>query len=395
MAGKEALARANRAKNDEFYTQLVDVEAELRHYRDQFRDKVVFCNCDDPYESNFFKFFAMNFNHLGLKKLITTCYTGSPITGEQLSLLDIEGMSEDTLEKQAYQVQITEVPDANNDGAIDLSDVEYLLKNERNVLTLLTGDGDFRSAECIALLDEADIVVTNPPFSLFREYIAELVKSGKQFLVLGNQNAITYSDVFKLVKEDRLWLGYENGGEKWFRVPDDYDHTTTESRIRVKDGVRYLSMGNIAWFTNLDTTKRHDTITLYKRYSPDEYPRYDNYDAIEVGRYTDIPYDFDGAVGVPITFLDKYNPDQFEILGLTSGRDEFEARPTKRYVNARQLKPDGTESNGGKVNTGPALLVALRPTNGTVYGADGVNGYLLRTYMRIIVRNRTPGKAPG
>jgi len=395
MAGKEALARANRAKNDEFYTQLVDVEAELRHYRDQFRDKVVFCNCDDPYESNFFKFFAMNFNHLGLKKLITTCYTGSPITGEQLSLLDIEGMSEDTPEKQAYQVQITEVPDANNDGAIDLSDVEYLLKNERNVLTLLTGDGDFRSAECIALLDEADIVVTNPPFSLFREYIAELVKSGKQFLVLGNQNAITYSDVFKLVKEDRLWLGYENGGEKWFRVPDDYDHTTTESRIRVKDGVRYLSMGNIAWFTNLDTTKRHDTITLYKRYSPDEYPRYDNYDAIEVGRYTDIPYDFDGAVGVPITFLDKYNPDQFEILGLTSGRDEFEARPTKRYVNARQLKPDGTESNGGKVNTGPALLVALRPTNGTVYGADGVNGYLLRTYMRIIVRNRTPGKAPG
>lgn len=393
MAGKEALVRANRAKNDEFYTQLVDVEAELRHYRDQFRGKVVFCNCDDPYESCFFKFFAMNFNYLGLKKLITTGYTGSPITGEQLSLLDIDGMPEDTQDKAAYRVEITEVPDANNDGAIDLSDVEYLMKNERNVLTLLGGDGDFRSAECITLLEEADIVVTNPPFSLFREYIAQLVAHGKKFIILGNQNAITYNEIFKLIKENRLWLGYDNGGRKWFRVPGDYDHTTTKSRIKVEDGVRYLSMGNIDWFTNLDTTKRHDTITLYKRYSPEEYPRYDNYDAIEVGRYTDIPYDFDGAMGVPITFLDKYNPDQFEILGWTRGRDEFEARPTKRYVNARQIKPDGTESNGGKVNTGPTLLVARRPTMGTMYVADGVDGYLVQTYMRIIVRNRTPEKA--
>lgn len=395
MAGKAALARANRAKNDEFYTQLADIEAELRHYRDQFRGKVVFCNCDDPYESNFFKYFAMNFNHLGLKKLITTSYTGSPITGHQLPMFDIEGMPRDVPEKPAYRVEITEVPDANNDGAIDLSDVEYLLKkNERNVLTLLAGDGDFRSAECIALLDEADIVVTNPPFSLFRKYVGQLVEHGKHFLILGNQNAITYSEIFKLIREDRLWLGYDNYGEKWFRVPEDYAHTTTESRIRVENGVRYLSMGNMVWFTNLDTTKRHDMITLYKRYSPGEYPRYDNYDAIEVGRYTDIPYDFDGAMGVPITFLDKYNPDQFDILGWTRGRDEFEAWPTKRYVNARQIKPDGTESNGGKVNTGPTLLVDRRPTKGTVYVADGVDGYLMQTYMRIIVRNRTPGKAP-
>jgi hypothetical protein len=388
MAGKEALIRANRAKNDEFYTQLVDVEAELRHYRDQFRGKVVFCNCDDPYESNFFKFFAMNFNRLGLKKLITTSYTGSPITGEQLSLVDIQGIPEDTPEKPAYRVEITEVPDANNDGAIDLSDVEYLLKNERNVLTLLDGDGDFRSAEGIALLNEADIVVTNPPFSLFREFVVQLVEHGKQFLILGNQNAITYSEIFKLIKEDRLWLGYDNYGEKWFRVPDDYVHTTTSSRIKVEGGVRYLSMGNVVWFTNIDTTKRHDTVTLYKRYSPDEYPRYDNYDAIEVGRYTDVPYDYEGAMGVPITFLDKYNPDQFEILGWTRGRDEFEARPTKRYVNARQIKPDGTESNGGKVNTGPTLLLTQRPAKGTVYVADGVDGYLVQTYMRILVRLR-------
>lgn len=393
MAGKEALVRANRAKNDEFYTQLVDIEAELRHYRDQFRGKVVLCNCDDPYESSFFKFFAMNFNYLGLKKLITTSYTGSPITGEQLSLLDVKGLPESTTVKPAYRVEITHVPDANHDGAIDLFDVEYLVKNERNVLTLLAGDGDFRSAECISLLKEADIVVTNPPFSLFREYIAQLVEHGKHFLILGNQNAITYSEIFKLIKEDRLWLGYDNSGEKWFRVPDDYDHTTTKSRIKVEGGIRYLSMGNIAWFTNLDTAKRHDTITLYKRYSPDEYQRYDNYDAIEVGRYTDIPYDFDGAMGVPITFLDKYSPDQFEILGWTRGRDEFQAWPTKRYVNPRQVKPDGTESNGGKVNTGPTLLVTGRPTSGTMYVADGVDGYLVQTYMRIIVRNRNPAKA--
>lgn len=393
MPGNETFARAIRAKNDEFYTQLVDVEAELRHYRDQFRGKVVFCNCDDPYESNFFKFFAMNFNHLGLKKLITTSYVGSPITGEQLSLFNVDGMPKDVPEKAAYRVEITEVPDANRDGAIDLSDVEYLLKNEHNVLTLLAGNGDFRSDECLALLDESDIVVTNPPFSLFREYVGQLVRHGKQFLILGNQNAITYPETFRLIKENRLWLGYDNSGEKWFRVPTHYDHTITESRIKVEDGVRYLSFGNMGWFTNLDTTKRHDTVTLYKRYSPAEYPTYDNYDAIEVSRYTDIPYDFDGAMGVPITFLDKYNPDQFEILGWTRGRAEFEARPTKRYVNARQINPDGTESNGGKINTGAALLVAQRPPTGTAYVADGVDGYLVQTYRRMIVRNRTPGRA--
>ena len=237
MAGNEALARASRAKNDEFYTQLADIEAELRHYRDQFRGKVVFCNCDDPYESNFFKYFAMNFNYLGLKKLITTAYTGSPITGEQLSLLDIAGMPKGVPERPAYRVEITEVPDVNNDGAIDLFDVEYLLKkNERNVLTLLAGNGDFRSAECIAPMDEADIVVTNPPFSLFRQYVGQLVQHGKQFLILANQNAITYGEIFKLIKEDRLWLGYDNGGEKWFRVPDAYDHTTDKSKIKVGEG---------------------------------------------------------------------------------------------------------------------------------------------------------------
>jgi hypothetical protein len=394
MAGKEALVRANRAKLDEFYTQLADIEAELRHYREQFRGKVVLCNCDDPYESNFFKYFAMNFRHLGLKKLIATSYSGSPITGEQLTLLDVVGIPKNTPKKPAYRVEITEVHDANNDGAVDLSDIELLLKNERNVVSLLAEGGDFRSAECIALLEEADIVVTNPPFSLFRKYVGQLVEHDKKFLILGSQNAITYSEIFNLIKEDRLWLGYHNGGEKWFRVPDSYNHTTDKSKIRVEDGVRYLAMKNMAWFTNLDTPKRHDVMTLYKRYTPEECPRYDNYDAIEVGRYMDIPSDFTGAMGVPITFLDKYNPEQFEILGWTRGRDEFEARPTKRYVNARQINPDGTVSSGGKVNTGAALLVAQRPATGTAYAADGVEGYLVQPFMRIIVRNRTPEQAP-
>jgi hypothetical protein len=391
VPGKEALARANRAKQDEFYTQLVDVESELRHYRDQFRGKVVLCNCDDPYESNFFKYFAMNFNYLGLKKLITTSYAGSPITGEQLSLWDVDGMAQDTPKKAAYRVEISEVPDANKDGAIDLQDVEYLLKNERNILTLLAGDGDFRSRECIELLDEADIVVTNPPFSLFREYVAQLVEREKKFLIIGNTNALTYTAIFKLIKEDKLRTGYTNFNVgMFFNVPDDW-----EQYHHLDDGGRKVARVSAAcWFTNLDVEKHREHITLYKRYSPDEYPHYDNYDAIEVSRYTDMPYDYEGAMGVPITFVDKYNPDQFEILGMTSGRHEFEARPTKRYSNAVQIQPDGRESNGGKVNTGPALLVAQPPAKATVYVADDVDGYLVRTYMRIVVRNRFPGKAP-
>jgi hypothetical protein len=321
MAGKEALARANRAKNDEFYTQLVDIEAELRHYRDQFRGKSVLCNCDDPFESNFFKYFAMNFNHLGLKRLTAVAYSGSPITGEQLPLLDLPGVPKGTEARPAHKLVINQVPDANGDGAIDLSDVEYLLRHDANVMSLLTEGGDFRSAECVALLDEADIVVTNPPFSLFREYVAQLVGHGKQFLILGNLNAITYKEIYSLIRDGQLWLGHRTGGEKWFRVPSTYDHTTDKSKIKVEDGVRYLAMKNMAWFTNLDTTKRHETLTLYKRYTPEEYPRYDNSDAVEVGTYMDIPLDYKGVMGLPITFLDKYNPDQFEIVGFRKGDD--------------------------------------------------------------------------
>lgn len=309
------LHKANQAKKDEFYTQLVDIENELRHYKEQFRGKVVYCNCDDPFESNFFKYFANSFNALKLKKLITTSYVPSPITGNQLPLLSIEGLKPEG--KEPFRIEINEVSDNNADGAIDLADVEWLLKNNANTAKPINGNGDFRSKECIELLKEADIVCTNPPFSLFREYIAQLVEYNKKFLILGDQNAITYKETFKLIKENKLWFGYDNNGTKWFQVPENYD-IPTESRKKVVDGIKYFSMGRIMWYTNLDTTKRHEKMTLYKKYTPAEYPKYDNYDAIEVSKVSDIPMDYSGAMGVPITFVDKYNPDQFEILGIAN-----------------------------------------------------------------------------
>lgn len=342
----QTLQKAKKAQNDEFYTQLSDIENELRHYKDHFKDKVVFCNCDDPYESNFFKYFAMNFNYLGLKKLIATCYSGSPIANEQLSLLDvvsIRNINNDN--KQAYKIEITKVQDENADGAIDLSDVEYLLKNGANALILLSGDGDFRSPECVELLKEADIVVTNPPFSLFREYIAQLMEYNKRFLIIGGQNAITYKEVFKFIITNDIWLGVDNGGTKWFRVPEHYD-IKTESRIKIENGVKYFSMGSIMWFTNLDHSKRHEKITLYRQYTPMEYPHYENYDAVEVSKVADIPYDYSGIMGVPITFLDKYNPDQFQILGMCENLDLYGLK-TKVY-NAQECRDRYYELFGKK-----------------------------------------------
>lgn len=318
MAGNASLNKANKAKNDEFYTQLADIEAELKHYRKHFKDKVVFCNCDDPFESNFFKYFAMNFNYLGLKKLIATCYTGSPIIGEkfeQLSLFDILTSEANTPKKFPYKIEITEVVDINGDGAVDLTDVEYLLRNKNNVLTLLEDDGDFRSTECVEILKQADIVATNPPFSLFREYIAQLMTYEKKFIVIGNQNAVTYKEIFPLLKENKMWLGYHSG-DMAFTVPEYYEERETRFWID-ETGQKWRSFGNICWFTNLDHKKRHEELELYKKYTPENFPEYDNYDAINVDKVSDIPEDYFEPMGVPITFIDKYNPAQFEIIGCT------------------------------------------------------------------------------
>ena len=319
---------AKKAKKDEFYTQLVDIEKELKHYKSQFRGKVVYCNCDDPFESNFFKYFAANFNALGLKKLITTSYVKSPIAGGQLPLFEVEGLKPSG--KEPFKIEIREVPDADGDGAINLDDVKYLLKHDKNTATPLHGNGDFRSEECVEFLKDADIVVTNPPFSLFREYISQLVEHGKKFLIIGNINAITYKEVFPLIKSNKLWLGASiHSGDREFRVPEDYPLEAAGSRVD-NEGNKYIRVKGVRWFTNMDYEERHDSIVLYKRYSPTEYPKYDRYDAINVDKTADIPMDYDGAMGVPITFLDKYNPSQFEIISSNDIRLD-EAVPFKDH----------------------------------------------------------------
>ena len=358
MANKN-LNAAKVAKKDEFYTQLSDIERELQHYWQHFRDKVVLCNCDDPYESNFFKYFALRFNQLGLKKLICTCYNGSPVQGQEL-LLHFDGFDDEPT-KIAYKVEITEVKDMNGDGAVDLSDVRYLLQNDKNVMSTLK-TGDFRSKECIELLKEADIVVTNPPFSLFREYIGQLMEFQKKFVIVGHQNAITYKEVFPLLRNNEVWLGYGfKGAAAHFYSPyDDIasagDHK--ENMIRVS---------GVNWFTNLEIPKRNEELDLVCRYSEDEYPKYDNYDAIEVSKTADIPSDYSGVMGVPITFLDKYCPTQFELLGITDRGNEYGIK-TKEYTPMDSPKY-------GDLNRRGAIMV---------------NGVLKSTYARVLIRNKHP-----
>ena len=306
MANKR-LNAAKVAKKDEFYTQLSDIERELQHYWQHFRDKVVLCNCDDPYESNFFKYFALRFNQLGLKKLICTCYNGSPVTGNEL-MLHFEGFDDDEPKKIAYKVEITEVKDENGDGAVDLSDVQYLLQNDKNVLSVLQ-TGDFRSQECIKLLKEADIVVTNPPFSLFREYIGQLMEYGKKFLIVGPQNAITYKEVFPLIRGFKIWWGYGfKGAAAHFYSP--YEDTATANDHR-KGMIR---VSGITWYTNLKIGKRSEILDLVCKYTKEEYPQYEDKNAIDVSDSLAIPMDYIGQIGVPITFLNYFNPEQFEII---------------------------------------------------------------------------------
>ncbi len=317
MANKN-LNSARKAKKDEFYTQISDIEKELQHYWAHFRGKTVLCNCDDPYESNFFKYFALNFNQLGLKKLICTCYNGSLVQGTELITFFKEFNEEP--KKVAYKVEITEVKDMNGDGAVDLSDVKILLQNDKNVMSLLE-TGDFRSKECVDLLKEADIVVTNPPFSLFREYLMLLINYNKEFVIIGNVNAISYKEVFPLIKSEKVWLGPSiTSGDRKFNVPDDYPLNAAGCGID-QDGKRFIKVKGVRWFTNLDHKKRHEKLDLVCKYSPEEYPHYDNYDAIEVSKTANIPCDYEGIMGVPITFLDKYNPEQFEIVRFRKGDD--------------------------------------------------------------------------
>ena len=373
-------------KEDEFYTQLTDIEKEMRYYKKHFKNKVVFCNCDDPFESNFFKYFVLNFNRLGLKKLIATCYVSSPIANTQLSLFDITGTEEDKQNK-AYKAVITKVYDKSGDGGIDMFDVAELLKSGENELTELDGDGDFRSAECLALLDESDIVVTNPPFSLFREYVSTLLEHNKHFIIIGSQNAITYKEFFPLLMQNKVWLGYGNG-DMSFKVPEYFE--PRETRFWVDDdGQKWRSLGNIAWFTNLDIRKRHEEMILVKRYDSSKYPNYDNYEAIEVSKTADIPCDFPGVMGVPITFMYKYNPEQFDIIGLVNGKDYLAGiKTTRNYKDFQETRQNGTKtgSGGGKINGNPVLKGKPKSGNYFVLNDEVVHS----TYARIFIRNKHP-----
>ena len=327
------LRKASKTKNDEFYTQLKDIENELKHYKGQLRDKVIFCNCDDPFESDFFKYFAMNFKALGIKKLITTCYDPSPIANQEIQLsffgenkeIKHSNKNRNKIISKAYKIELDDIADIDGSGNINILDTKEILLREKakldvgeksKILSYLDGDGDFRSAECVELLKRADIVVTNPPFSLFREYVAQLVEYDKKFLILGNMNALTYKEIFKLIKENKIWSGYGFNMSMVYKSP--YKNTLESNRKFVigkgLDPDKYIKVPAINWFTNLDTIKRHEEIILYKKYSPQDYPKYDNYEAININKVSEIPEDYYEKMGVPITFFDKYNPEQFEII---------------------------------------------------------------------------------
>lgn len=338
-ASNRNLQDAKEAKKDEFYTQLTDIERELRHYRAHFKNEVVYCNCDDPRVSNFFHYFSYNFEKLGLKKLVTTCYKSK--NASFFSQNDSE---------QAIYLEYEGDKDGNN------------VPNPEEIgIKPLKGDGDFRSAETIELLEQADIVVTNPPFSLFREYVAQLVEHDKKFLIIGNQNAITYKEIFQLIQDNKIWYGPSiQSGDREFGVPDSYPLTAASSRID-DDGRKYIRVKGVRWFTNLEYPQRHEDLILYRKYDPTEYPTYANYNGIEVGRTVDIPIDYDGPMGVPITFLDKHNPDQFEILG--SSRE--------LGTPMSSIAEKGTYSQGGP----------------RFYLANG-DGTYRRLYDRIVIRNK-------
>lgn len=306
-SGNKSLENAKRVKKDEFYTQLPDIERELRHYERHFKGKTVLCNCDDPRISNFFHYFYYKFEDLGLKRLITTCCKNQ----------DRDLFSQNKSERAIW---LEYTGDKNGNRVPDPEEIG---------IRYFKGDGDFRSDECIELLKQADIVVTNPPFSLFREYVAQLVKYGKKFLIVGNMNEAHYKEVFSLIMGNKIWLGYGNG-DMAFRVPDSYE--ARENRFWIDErGQKWRSLGNACWFTNMGIQKRHEELVLYRKYKPEDYPLYSNFDAIDVGKTSDIPEDWAGNMGVPDTFLYRHNPDQFEIVGLGAGDLAKQIGVTKNF----------------------------------------------------------------
>lgn len=351
--GNATLNRAFLVKKDEFYTQYEDISKEIMRHSDQLKGKKILCNCDDPFESAFFRFFVLNFDKLKLAELTSTCYVDSQIAGQEYPLEGLTG---------AYKAVVTEVPDDNllrPDGSLDL---ESLFALPGNILSHLLGDGDFRSDECIALLKKSDIVVTNPPFSLFREYISLLDYHEKSFIILGNMNAVTYKEVFPLFRDNKVWYGESiRSGDRKFYVPDGYPLNASNCGIDDK-GRRFIRVKGVRWFTNMETSKRHKPIELTCSYTPDEYPRYENYNAINVSRTQNIPFDYNGVMGVPITFLDKYSPDQFEIVMLANG-------------NARTNVPLDTLTE-----------VEYQPHPEDRGGVGIINGK--RVYVRILIRRK-------
>ncbi len=387
----EKLSQAKKAKNDEFYTQWADIEREVQAYLefnpDVFKGKTILCPCDDPYESNFFKYFALHFKEFKLKKLIATCYAGSPIANVQLSLFPEEN-EENKTTRAPHKIVITKVPDMNKDGSVDLVDVQLLLASDRNHLTRLKGDGDFRSDEITKLRNEADIIITNPPFSLFREFLGWIMEADKQFLIIGNMNAITYKEVFPLIKDNKIWLGESiHSGDREFAVPDTYPLYAAGYRID-EQGKKYIRVKGVRWFTNLDHGRRHQPLRLmtmaknleyskHKEISDKKsYDKYDNYDAIEVPFTDAIPDDYEGMMGVPISFLDKYCPEQFEILGTSDNglvEDKFKTTPglSQKFV-------DDYYKAGGK-----GAYKEGNPTAG-IY----IDGVAQMAYKRIFIKHK-------
>lgn len=363
------LGAARAAKMDEFYTQLTDVEKELRHYKQHFRGKVVYCNADDPRLSAFFRYFSLNFESLGLKKLITTCY--------QSQAPDLFSQND-----SASAVYLEYEGDKNGNRVPDPNEIEVLP---------LKGDGDFRSPECIELLKQADIVVTNPPFSLFREYVSQLIEHDKKFVIIGNPNATSTKEIFPLVRDEKMWWGAKSSGgqNQFFETTDEFAQRVSSTkpegawwRKRPSDGKTLVGIKTV-WYTNLDFPKRHEDLILYRKYDPADYPTYDNFDAIEVGRVADIPVDYDGNMGVPLTFLDNWNPEQFEIVAITK---TWYGAATKIYPKQIQVSKNGAVSEVTKLNDGAVLKVDTPPSGKTYYKVG--DECFIQTYPRILIRRK-------